>query len=103
MSQDALRKCRHNLLDLNLIEEVTEEGPRPRTYLVITDKGRRVVQKIREIKEIIEESWIPRLRSGLRFTDEPSLSPQESRSDSKGKGGWQGPTEILGGRGDFRS
>jgi len=32
-----------------------EEDARPKTYLMITEKGRLVVQKIREIQEILEE------------------------------------------------
>jgi len=57
MSQDALKNLRWSLSEkgLGLIKEEMEEGPRPRTYLVITDKGRRVAQKIREIQEVLEE------------------------------------------------
>jgi len=55
VSLSSLNICRQDLGDLGLIEEIVEEGARPRTYLVITDKGRRVAQKIREIQEILEE------------------------------------------------
>jgi len=55
VSLSSLNICRQNLGDLGLIEEIIEEGAHPRTYLVITDKGRRVAQKIREIQEVLEE------------------------------------------------
>ena len=54
-SQNALDTVRVNLVQLGLITEEMEEGPRPRTWLVITDKGRKVAQKIREIQKILEE------------------------------------------------
>ncbi len=56
ISQTSLDKCRVHLEELGLIKEEMEESARPRTYLVITDKGRRVAQKIREIQEILEEN-----------------------------------------------
>lgn len=55
VSQDALMKIRHNLKNLGLAEEVTESGPRPKTFLVITEKGKKVAEKIREIQGILEE------------------------------------------------
>ena len=55
MSQDALRKVRLNLSELGLIIEEIEEGPRPKTFLVITEKGRRVAQKVAEMLEILDE------------------------------------------------
>jgi len=55
MSQDSLKKVRHNLAALGLITEEIEEGPRPKTFLVITEKGRRVAEKVKEILEILEE------------------------------------------------
>ncbi len=55
MSQDALRKCRNNLSKLGLVKEVMEEGPRPKKFLVITDKGRKVAEKVCEIQDILEE------------------------------------------------
>ncbi len=55
MSQDSLKKYRRNLADLGLIIEQIEEGPRPKMFLVITKKGRRIAEKIREIMEILEE------------------------------------------------
>jgi DNA-binding PadR family transcriptional regulator len=58
VSLSSLNTCRQNLGNLGLIEEIMEEGARPRTYLVITDKGRRVAQKIREIQEILEEAAV---------------------------------------------
>jgi hypothetical protein len=54
-SQDALKVVRVNLQELGLITEDIEEGPIARTYLTVTEKGRRVAQKIREIQEILEE------------------------------------------------
>ena len=55
MSQDALRKVRMNLSELGLIIEEIEEGPRPKTFLVITEKGKRIARKVAEILEILEE------------------------------------------------
>jgi len=57
MSQDSLRDCRWKLgnAGLGLIQEHMEPGPRPKTFLVITEKGRKVAQKIREIQKILEE------------------------------------------------
>lgn len=54
-SLDTLRRIRMNLVELRLITEEIEEGPRPKTFLVITPKGRRVAEKIKEIVEILEE------------------------------------------------
>ena len=54
-SLDALRKVRLNLAELGLIIEEIEEGPRPKTFLVITEKGKRVAEKIREVLAILEE------------------------------------------------
>ena len=53
---DALRKVRRNLAELGLIIEKIEEGPRPKTFLVITEKGRRVAEKVKEILKILEEN-----------------------------------------------
>ena len=55
MSLDSLDKCRANLSKLGLITERIDEGPRPRTWLTITEKGRRVAQKVREIQRILED------------------------------------------------
>ena len=55
MSQDSLWKCRRNLTELKLIIEEIEDGPRPKTFLVITEKGRRVAEKIAQILEILHE------------------------------------------------
>jgi len=57
-SQDSLRMCRWELGErgLGLIEEHMEKGPRPKTFLVITEKGRRVAKKIKEIEGILEET-----------------------------------------------
>ncbi len=38
----------------NLFQE-EEEDAHPKTYLMITEKGRLVVQKTREIQEILKE------------------------------------------------
>jgi DNA-binding MarR family transcriptional regulator len=54
-SLDTLRRIRTNLQELDLITQEIEEGPRPKTFLVITPKGRRVAEKVREILEILEE------------------------------------------------
>ncbi len=56
VSQDALRRCRQNLRRLGLIVEEREEGPRPKVYLRLTEKGRRVAEKIREILAILEQA-----------------------------------------------
>lgn len=55
MSQDSLRKTRKNLLNLGLINEQIDEGPRPKTFLVITEKGRRIAGKLEEIQEILKD------------------------------------------------
>ncbi|MFW9890229.1 MAG: hypothetical protein ACFFER_18755 [Candidatus Thorarchaeota archaeon] len=55
MSQTSLSRYRKALVDLGLILEETEEGPRPRTFLTITEKGRRVAEKLREIEAILRE------------------------------------------------
>jgi DNA-binding MarR family transcriptional regulator len=52
---DALRKVRFNLSKLGLITEEIKEGPRPKTFLIITPKGRRVTEKIKEILRILEK------------------------------------------------
>jgi len=54
-SQNALDTIRHNLVELGLITEEMEEGPRPRTWLVITEKGKTVAQLIKRIQLLIEE------------------------------------------------
>ncbi|MGV9103877.1 MAG: hypothetical protein ACOC3C_07165 [Candidatus Thorarchaeota archaeon] len=33
----------------------TEEDARPKTFLVITEKGKKVAEKLREIQELLEE------------------------------------------------
>ena len=53
---DSLNKCRRSLGDLGFIEKVIQEGSHPKTFVVITDKGRCVAQKIMEIQEILEEA-----------------------------------------------
>ena len=55
ISQTSLGKCRLHLKELGLMKEEMEESARPRIYLVITDKGRHVAQKIREIQKILDE------------------------------------------------
>ena len=55
-SFDTIRSVRDNLAELGLIKEEMEEGARPKTFLVITEKGKRVAKKIKEILEILEES-----------------------------------------------
>ncbi|MHA1956779.1 MAG: hypothetical protein ACW968_07610 [Candidatus Thorarchaeota archaeon] len=52
-SQDSLKKIRYNLHELGLVTEEMEEGIRPKTFLVITEKGKLVAQKISEIQEIL--------------------------------------------------
>ena len=54
-SLETIARVRENLGELGLIVEEIEEGPHPKTFLVITDKGRRVAQKILEIQDILEE------------------------------------------------
>ena len=54
-SLDALKTVRKNLQSLGLIVEELEEGPRPKTFLVITEKGRRVAEKVNESLAILEE------------------------------------------------
>jgi len=54
VSLNALTTIRANLKKLDLIREEIEEGPRPKTFLVITEKGRRVAEKVREILTILE-------------------------------------------------
>jgi len=49
------KKQLKDFFPFGLIIEEIEEGPHPKTFLVITDKERRVAQKIREIQEILEE------------------------------------------------
>jgi DNA-binding PadR family transcriptional regulator len=56
-SEASLKKVRYNLQELGLVTEEIEEGPRPKTYLVITEKGKRVAQKLSEILQILEEDW----------------------------------------------
>jgi predicted transcriptional regulator len=51
----SLGDCRRDFKKLGLMEEQIEEGPRPKTFLVITEKGKRVAEKIREMLEILEE------------------------------------------------
>lgn len=57
ISQTALYEATRELGEkgLGLIREETEEGSRPKTFLVITEKGKRVAQKLTEIQEILEE------------------------------------------------
>jgi len=52
-SLDSLKTVRYNLGELGLITEETEEGVRPKTFLVITEKGKLVAEKIREIQKIL--------------------------------------------------
>ena len=54
-SLESIRRIRIGLTRLQLITEEIEEGPRPKTFLVITEKGRRVAEKIAQILEILEE------------------------------------------------
>ena len=51
----SLNDCRIDFPKLGLMVEEIEEGPRPKTFLVITGKGRRVAEKVKEILEILEE------------------------------------------------
>jgi DNA-binding MarR family transcriptional regulator len=39
---------------LGLIEEHMDEGPRPKTHLVITEKGRKVAELIKRIQTVLE-------------------------------------------------
>ncbi len=55
-SLESIKKTRKSLAELGLIIEKIEEGPRPKTFLVITEKGRRVAEKIAEILQILEGS-----------------------------------------------
>lgn len=54
-SQNALDTVRQNLVQLGLITQSMEEGPRPRTWLTITEKGRRVADLIKSIQTLLEE------------------------------------------------
>ena len=54
VSLDALRIVRRNLADLNLIREETESVTPFKTFLIVTDKGRLVAEKVREIEAILE-------------------------------------------------
>ena len=54
-SLESVKRLRRNLSELGLIVEEIEDGPRPKTFLVITEKGRRVAEKIAQILEILEE------------------------------------------------
>jgi hypothetical protein len=45
---DSLNKCLRSLGDSGFIEKVMQEGPRSKTFVVITDKWRRAAQKVRE-------------------------------------------------------
>lgn len=55
ITQSKLDECRRTFRELGLITEQLDEGPRPKKFLIITEKGRRVAEKIREILEILEE------------------------------------------------
>jgi DNA-binding MarR family transcriptional regulator len=55
-SLETLSKVRMSLSQLGLAIEELEEGHRPKTFLVITEKGRRVAEKVKEIQEILEET-----------------------------------------------
>ena len=54
-SQSTVTKVREILSRLELATEQIEEGPRPRTFLVITEKGRLAAAKIKELVEIVED------------------------------------------------
>lgn len=53
-SQTAVDNCRRKLAELELAKEWTEEVTPFKTLLIITEKGRLVAQKIREIEAILE-------------------------------------------------
>ncbi len=52
-SLDSIMKVREKLGELGLIREEMEEGARPKTFLVITEKGKKVAERLREIQEIL--------------------------------------------------
>jgi len=52
-SLETVSKIRDSLKALGLIEEYSEERPPFKTFLIITDKGRIVVQKIHEIQQVL--------------------------------------------------
>lgn len=47
--------CRDKAVNLGLITVTTEDVPPFRTYFTITKRGQKVVEKIREIQEILEK------------------------------------------------
>jgi DNA-binding MarR family transcriptional regulator len=53
-SQTTITHCRRKLSELDLITEETDTVTPFRTFLIITDKGRLVAEKIREIEAILE-------------------------------------------------
>ena len=53
-SQATVTHCRRKLSELELINEETENVTPFKTFLIITEKGRLVAQKIREIAAILE-------------------------------------------------
>ena len=55
-SQDSIRTARRTLVLLGLIKEETEEGPRPKTFLKLTEKGKRVAKLVSLIDEKLESS-----------------------------------------------
>jgi len=54
ISQVALYNAVKNLIQLNLAEETVTDYPKLR-LIKLTEKGRRVTEKVLEIKEILEE------------------------------------------------
>jgi hypothetical protein len=55
ISQSSLKDCRRDFSEMNLLNEQVDEGPRPKTFLIITPKGRRVAEKVKEILDILSE------------------------------------------------
>ncbi|MHA1903618.1 MAG: hypothetical protein ACXADL_16730 [Candidatus Thorarchaeota archaeon] len=56
-SQDGLRNARLVLLHVNLIElYFGRETPRPRLYLRLTEKGRKVAEHLKAIEDLLSES-----------------------------------------------
>jgi hypothetical protein len=55
ISLDSLRKCRLKLGELGLITEKMETDARRKTYLSITEDGKRVADLVLRILEIIDK------------------------------------------------
>ena len=57
ISQTSLDECRDKMgkRGLGLIEEHMDEGPRPKTHLVITEKGRKVAELVKRIQTVLKD------------------------------------------------